>query len=188
MNASFIKSLPKIISHTGPAGDEIRIVHASMRGNRDGIYPETSEDDLQEKICSNNLNNKKYSIPSVLCVGHTHRSLIRYHDHTLVVNVGSAGLPFDGDQRLAYAQITWVHGKWKAFIVRLDYDRNQAEKDFIDSGYLENGGPLVQLVQIELQNAESHLYYWASRYQRLVLNGEISMEESVQQYRNNLFS
>jgi predicted phosphodiesterase len=185
---SYLDMLPTLINQEGPTGDEIRIVHASMRGDRDGIYPETTDEALREKISLNNLDNQTYSLPSVLCVGHTHRSFIRNLYQTLIVNVGSAGLPFDSDHRVAYAQLTWVRGIWDATIIRLNYDRALAEKDFVESGYLDSGGPLTRLVLIELQNAQSHLYYWAQRYQQRVLNSEISMEESVREYIDVLSS
>jgi putative phosphoesterase len=69
-------------------GGEVRITHASMRGNRDGVYPETSDETLKKQMGPP---------PAIFCVGHTHRPLIRRLCGALVVNVGSAGLPFDGD-------------------------------------------------------------------------------------------
>jgi diadenosine tetraphosphatase ApaH/serine/threonine PP2A family protein phosphatase len=119
---------------------------------------------------------------AVFGVGHTHQALIRRLNGTLVVNAGSVGLPFDGDTRTGYAQLTWQRGAWQAEIVRLPYDLARAERDFYESGYLEEAGPLVQLVQIELRQAHSQLGHWADRYQARALNGEITMEDSVRQY------
>ena len=102
------------------------------------------------------------------------------------MNAGSAGLPFDGDNRLSYAQLTWRNGLWNAEIIRLKYDTFRAENDFIASGYLDGGGPLVRLVQIELKTASSQLYNWAVKYQEPVRRGEISMRESVRQYLQNI--
>lgn len=157
-------------------GQEARIVHASMRGNRDGIYPETTDEKLKVQIGKP---------PALFCVGHTHRPLIRSIGRTLVVNVGSVGLPFDGDRRLSYAQLTNIGGKWKAKIIRLDYDLKAAESDFYLTGYIEEAGPLTILVLIELKYACSQLYNWSRLYQQRALNGEISMQWSVDDYLTN---
>lgn len=161
-------------------GRELRFVHASMTSNRDGIYPETSDQAVREKM---HLNRKGFPrSPVVVCVGHTHRPFIRESDGLLLVNAGSAGLPFDRDERPSYARIFLQNGTWKASISRVAYDRRQAEDDFYATGYLENGGPLVQLVLIELRSASSQLYSWASRFQEAALTGQITVDESVRRY------
>ena len=104
-----------------------------MLGNRDGIYPEDTDYELIHKISPP---------PAVFVTGHTHRPLIRRANGTLIVNAGSVGLPFDGDTRAAYAQIIHHKGQWLAKIIRLKYNLQLAEKDFLDFGFFEGGGPL----------------------------------------------
>jgi hypothetical protein len=164
-----------------PAGDEAGFYHGSVLGLRDGIYPETADGVLAEKI---GLHDRPPGSPplGLFCVGHTHRPLVRALQGTQVVNAGSAGLPFDGDTRLAYARLTWAAGAWQTEIVRLRYDLAAAERDFHLTGYLEEGGPLIRLVQRELLTAQSHLYTWALNYQEPATRGEISMEESVRRH------
>jgi hypothetical protein len=115
--------------------------------------------------------------------------LIRKLDGVLVVNAGSAGLPFDEDTRPAYARLTWSPGLrsngaggWSAEIIRLDYDLAAAERDFHLTGYLEEAGPLIRLVQRELLTARSHLYTWALHYQEAASRGQITLEESVRRH------
>lgn len=175
-DVSLLETLPFQIKKTYPVAGEFRVTHASMLGNQKGIYNFTSDNDLRVKI---------HPPPAILCVGHTHRPLIRQLDHTLIVNVGSVGLPFDGDQRTTYAQITWRNKNWNAEIIRLPYDRRKAEKDYSDSGFLSEGGPLVDLILLELRSACSQLYQWAELYRDLVLNGEISIEAAVKEYCKN---
>ena len=184
-NIAPLQEMPFQQSLLDPNGNEIRFVHASMSGNRDGIYPETSDESLALKIFPNGTHRSK--VPLVLfCVGHTHRPLIRSLNGVLIINAGSAGLPFDGDKRLSYAQLSWENGLWEAEIIRLKYDTSEAEHDFIASGYLEGGGPLVRLVQIELKTASSQLYNWAVKYQEPARRGEISMRDSVHQYLQSI--
>ena len=161
-----------------PDGSELRVVHASMRGIRDGIYTDTPDSALVHQVAPP---------PAVLCVGHTHRPLIRRINGTLVVNAGSVGLPFDDNPRLAYAQLTWLHGEWKAEIVRLPYDVAQARDDFFVHGYYTEAGPLVKLVLIELQTSRSMLFQWSARYQRRAEQGLISMQDSVEEFIDQEF-
>jgi predicted phosphodiesterase len=122
------------------------VTHASMRGNQDGIYTFTSDQELDKMINPH---------PDVLCVGHTHRPLIRHLNNTLVVNAGSVGLPFDGNPLLSYAQISWQRSKWQAEIIRLPYDHSQAEMDYYQSGFLEEGGTMAKLVLEEHRSSYS---------------------------------
>ena len=164
----------------GPDGREIRFVHASMISNRDGIYPETDQASLLKKV------HADYPLPrpALFCVGHTHRPFIRTVDDMLFVNAGSSGLPFDFNSQPSYAQLSWVTNHWKAEIVRVDYDISKAAKDFETTAYLDDAGPLAKLVLIELMEARSLLYHWVIEYQMSVLNGDITMEDSVEDFMN----
>lgn len=168
-----LAAMPFQQSLSAPDGSEVRITHASMRSNRDGIYPKTTDEELRQKI--------QPQAP-LLCVGHTHLPLIRRIDGGLVVNVGSAGLPFDGDTRPGYARLSWQRGRWQVDLVRLDYDRQKAEQDFFNTGFFEGSGPLARLILNELRTAQSRLFYWTCQYQARVLAGELSMAQSVEQF------
>jgi len=172
-----LEAMPFQVNFDGPDQREVRIVHASMLHNRDGIYPQTTEEELREKISPG---------PALFCVGHTHRPLVRKIDHTLVVNAGSVGMPFDGDTRACYAQLTWHKGEWGAEIVRLPYDQVQAEQDFFDSGFIPGAGPLTEIMLLEFRRAEAHLHLWTRIYEQAVLRREISIGESVSDYMNTL--
>ena len=85
-DVSALEALPFQQSWQMPDGSEARVVHASMRGTRDGIFRETPDEVLRQQIVPP---------PKLLVVGHTHKPLVRTIDETLVVNVGAVGLPFD---------------------------------------------------------------------------------------------
>ncbi|GAB4494898.1 MAG: metallophosphoesterase family protein [Anaerolineales bacterium] len=169
-----LAALPEGISLHAPNGSELRVRHASMRHNREGLYPENDDAMLAMRFAP---------APAVFVTGHTHRAFIRQVNGTLVVNVGSAGLPFDGDTRPTYAQITWGarHG-WQANIQRVNYDHAAAQRAFEETGFAHEGGALTRVMLRELQQARSLLYGWTSMYQDSVLSGTISMEESVRLY------
>lgn len=171
-----LRAMPFQVSVAGPAGGELRVVHASMLSNRNGIFPNTSEAHLRKKI---------EPPPAVMGVGHTHIPLVRTIDNTLVVNAGAVGLPFDGDPRASYAQVQWQAGGWSAEIVRLEYDRRRAEQDFFDTGFMADGGPLAQLILDELRTAQSRLYQWTVEYQQATINGDISIADAVDNFLRN---
>ena len=184
-DVNYLEALPFQQSIYDPNGNEIRFVHASMRGLRDGIYPETSDSDLKEKIKDEKRDDDNPH-PALICVGHTHRPLVRNLSGIQIVNSGSVGLPFDKDQRLSYAQLEYVNRKWSANILRLEYDIGKAKEDFIQSGYIEEAGPLTKLVLVELETATSQLYNWSVKYQKSALSGKISMQESVNRHLQSL--
>lgn len=175
-DTTIIEALPEQISlDCGPAG-EVRMLHASVLDNRDGIYPETSDRQLAAKIAP---------APAVFITGHTHRALVRWLNGTLVVNAGSVGLPFDGDTCAGYAQIVWHKGRWQAEIVRLEYDLQAAEEDFHTYGFLEQGGPLTDLILLELKTGMGQLYQWVEKYSQPIQEGQISIEHAAQEFLEN---
>lgn len=165
-----LRTLPDIYECPAPDSQILRIAHASMRSNRDGIYPMTGDDEIRRQIAP---------APAVFVTGHTHRALVRRVDETLVVNVGSVGSSFDGDRRAGYGQFTWREDQWAAEIVRLDYDYDQLEKDYVSSGFLHEGGSLAQLMLVELRKAHGLIHRWASQYEDAVIRGHLTLEESV---------
>ncbi|MCP4417763.1 MAG: metallophosphoesterase family protein [Chloroflexi bacterium] len=168
---SALANLPESCSIFAPDGSEMRIVHGSMRDNRDGVYTETKDDELRKQIAP---------APRIFVTGHTHRPLIRHVDDTTVVNIGSVGASFDSDRRLCYGRFTWNASKgWDVELVRLSYDFARLEQDYKTSGFLDGAGPLAQLMLVEHRRASGLVYRWASRFQSSVLAGEISMEASV---------
>jgi putative phosphoesterase len=172
-DVSALQAWPFSMNHTYPHW-KLRVAHASMRHNRDGVYVETPDETLKEQIGQRP--------PTAFVVGHTHKPLIRQLNGTTVINVGSAGLPFDGDPRVCYAQVEIQGDQWKADLVRLDYDRERAEKDFVETGFMENSGAMARLIQKELRLARSQIAEWATAYEKQVLAGEIEINESVTKF------
>ena len=169
-----LETLPFSQSLLAPDGSEARVTHASMRGTRDGVFPDTPDHVLRVQV------GRPHA--PLLVVGHTHVPLVRRVDGTLVVNVGAVGMPFDGDPRASYGQLIWQRGGWQAKIVRVVYDRQQTEQDYVDTGFLADGGALVRLMLQELRLARSQLFPWALDYEAPVLAGELTIDESVDRH------
>ena len=168
-----LAAMPSIIRLAAPDGGEVRIVHASMRHNRDNILPQTTDDELRAKIAP---------APPLFVCGHTHRPLIRQVDSTLVVNAGAVGLPFDSDVRASYARLTWQETGWGVAITRVPYDRERAALEYQESGFLSQSGPLAPLIFAEFQQAKPFLSTWYQRYEADVLAGVLSAAQAVEQF------
>lgn len=168
-----LTGLPNCHTIPSPDSQELRLTHASMRHNRDGILQQAPAAELRAQIAP---------APSVFVTAHTHRPFIRTIDQTQVINVGSVGAPFDGDLRASYAQLTWQPGRWQANIIRLPYDREQTRRDFFQSGYLHHAGPLVQIFYHEWHTATPRIWLWSQRYEDAVRRGDLTLEESIQRF------
>ncbi len=168
--------LPTDIKMDLPGKGQIQAAHASTVGDRTGIYPSTPDSRLAALIPNE---------AQVFLVGHTHQPLVRTLANTLVVNTGSVGLPFDGDTRAAYAEITIQNGTWQADIIRITYDVERAEEDFFQSGFIPEGGPLAELILAELQLGWPQLGKWFRAYEMAVREDKIRVKEAVYEFLKN---
>jgi len=171
-----VKDLPVQITVEMAGNQLIRASHASAASDRIGIYPETPGPNLPGLIDQD---------ANLYLVGHTHQPFIRKWVNTTIINTGSVGLPFDGDVRATYAQLTYQNQSWQGEIVRIDYDRKAAEDDFHSSGFIPEGGAIADLVLAELRLGWPQLSKWFTRYERAVLAGEISPEKAVAEFLLN---
>lgn len=168
-----VAAWPGNLDLTDPDGGTIHITHGSRLGSRDGIHPGVGDDELAAKVGD----------PTHLFItSHTHKPLVRDFNGTRVVNVGSVGTPLDRDPRAAYGRFTFGRGGWAVEIVRLAFDRARAERDFRDSGFLEEGGPLTRLIHAELREARSLVGPWMRQYHDAVRAGEVTVAIAVERY------
>ena len=155
-----------------PAG-RASCVHASLLGNRDGIYPEMDDSELAAKVDGG---------ARLFAVGHTHRPLIRDLGGTLVVNVGSVGLPFDGDRRAGYARAVAGPGGWQVTIRRLAYDWQRTRADCVAPEFIGGSGAVARIICRELEIAHPLLAKWTYCFEEPILSGRITVEHSVTEF------
>jgi predicted phosphodiesterase len=158
-------------------GSSVHVTHASRLGNRDGIYPETDAAALAAKLGD---------ARDLFVTSHTHQAFVRRFNGTQIVNTGSVGQPLDEDPRAAYGRFSFRGGVWETQIVRLDYDKARAERDFVDSGFLDDCGPIVRLIYRELRDSRRHVAPWRARYLEAVQAAEITVARSVEDYLGSL--
>jgi putative phosphoesterase len=169
-------ALPEQFHLPTPFGP-LAIYHASTRHDRDGILMRFSDAELREQIETD---------AAVFCTAHTHMPFVRRVDQTLLVNVGSVGLPFDGDPRAAYARLTRRSDGWHADIRRVDYDLAKTERAFLQSGILEAVGAQARIMFRELQTASSLMFDFVPAYHERIFAGTISVEDAVWEFLYDL--
>ncbi len=166
-----LRNWPDHLIFSAPASDAwVHVTHGTLAGNRDGISTQVSDAQLRGKLPD---------AVDLFITAHTHKVHQRTREGLHILNIGSVGSPFDGDVRAAYARIRFTGDQWRLEIRRLDYDRKRAAADFIDSGFLDNAGPLARIIVREWELARSLFAHWNREYRQAVLAGEISLEYSV---------
>lgn len=157
--------------------DWVHVTHGSMAGNRDGISASVPDEDLHERLPKD---------VALFVSAHTHKPLERTLGDMQILNVGSVGSPFDGDVRASYGQMELRDGRWHTRILRLPYDRALTERDFAESGFIEQGGPLAWIILEEWRRARLFMPEWHRCYRRAVRNEEITLERSVTEFLRSL--
>lgn len=166
-----VEALPTNLALTSREG-VVMAYHGSIHHDRDGLLPTHDQHELQSRIDPH---------AAVFCTAHTHMPFTRRVGKTLVVNVGSVGLPFDGDWRAAYARLTLDQDGWQAEIVRVAYDQAvtlQAARELM----LPAGGPIAHIMLRELETARSLLFDFVPVYNEPVIAGVISLDEAVHRF------
>ncbi len=137
----FIEALPFSIARPG-----LRLVHGTPESNREGIGPWTGSEEL--------AGHWDAVAEEVLICAHTHRPLERRVGEGLVVNVGSVGMPFNGDQRAQYAILEGGEGRgWRVEVRAVPYDLEKIYAIYEDSGFLAEGKITARLLRLELKHA-----------------------------------
>jgi putative phosphoesterase len=139
----YLESLP--LTMTSQLAPQVRLVHGSPGSNNDGIGPWTSESRIVEHLQA--IDER------VLVCGHTHRPLHWRLDSGQVINVGSVGLPFNGDRRAQYAVLEIGSGTVEVEFRQVEYDLDRILDIYESSGFLAAGGATARLLRMEIEHA-----------------------------------
>ena len=99
-------------------GIPVELFHATPTSLREITWPWAPLEEL-ERLKANEQTK-------LVIFGHIHHAFVRQARGTLVVNPGSAGLPFDGDTRASYAIIDLNGPDIAVQLRRVTYDREKA--------------------------------------------------------------
>ncbi len=146
-DVEYLSALP--FSVRSKTMSKLLLTHGSPKGTSDGLGPWTRSGKLDRLL--DEIEG------SVLVCGHTHRPMIRELNRGMVVNVGSVGLPFNGDRRAQYAMLDNAGGKCRVELRRVEYDLEATLETYRSAGFLEAGGVTAQLLRLELLHATPFL-------------------------------
>lgn len=155
----------------------VHVTHGTPDDNRRGILKSTTDEILREHMPQE---------VALFITAHTHRPLIRRVDDVEIINVGSVGSPFDGDARGSYAELEFYGGRWHSRIRRFDYDRMQAERDFSETGFLDQGGPMAQLIFHEWKLARGFMPEWHAFWKQAVGSGKHDISSAADAFIKTL--
>ncbi len=143
----FIDTLPFSINSS--IDPNICVFHGSPNSHSEGIGPWTGEQ---------RLNHYLHQIDgSLLVCAHTHRPLHYQNEGGTIINVGSVGLPFNGDWRAQFVILTGEPGQWEPSFHKVEYDRQAFLDHYSSSGFLDQGKVTAQLLYLEVRHARPFL-------------------------------
>jgi predicted phosphodiesterase len=114
---SYLADLPFSWRAAPALGHDLLAVHANPLDLERPLNSDSPESELDLLLSTPHMPEW-----AVLAFGHVHIPFQRRWRDRLLVNVASAGLPLDGDQRAAYAILTWDGKTWQAQHRRVSYD------------------------------------------------------------------
>jgi predicted phosphodiesterase len=161
-----IAELAALPSHwSDPALPGLLVVHASLRGDNDSIFPYTPDAHLDPMF--EGLD------PAVELIvrGHNHACSTREWGGRRIVTTGSVGLPQDGNpaaQFLVLEKDVAGAGGWTVRHRAVRYDVGATLRRFRESGYLDKAGPLGRLFYREMETGTHQIvpflrFYGAAR-------------------------
>jgi len=142
-----IRALP--FSMRSKRCSDVVLFHGSPRSNSEGLGLWSEESLLKECLFSVDCE--------VMVVAHTHRAMAWEFEGRLLINVGSVGLPFNGNRAAQYAIIEKEKGRWVYEFVAVDYELSLIEDAYEKSGFLSFGGITASLLLEELRHARPFL-------------------------------
>ena len=135
----FLRELPFQQRVEIPGYGAVLGVHGSPLGDEVGVWEHTTDADLRDMLSGTDFR--------LLLCGHTHCPLDRNLDSKRVINVGSVGLPLDGDRRAAYATLDIEGGQCQSALHRVGYDVDEvlAELSEVDHPAIDWVGSRLRL-------------------------------------------
>ena len=126
---AWFQSMPEsMVVHTQGA-ENFEICHGSLQTNRCLLLPGSAAWKETPSIMQTNL---------LLCA-HSHKSFIHEQCGKRIVNGGSVGLNVQGGTKAEFAVIEYTGTEWEPRLVGVEYDIENAVKEFYESGLIEKG-------------------------------------------------
>ncbi len=147
-NLRFLQSLPEQRSIVYTGAGSIRVVHGSPEDPVEPIRP-----DLDMALLDRYLEQ----IPeTVLVCGHTHRQWSTRRNGKLGLNPGAVASTRIGPYA-QYARLAWQETGWSVEGRTTPYDVAALRTTFVESGLLEEGGPLARGFLLAMETGRDYM-------------------------------
>ena len=120
-DVALLRALPMSRRVEPAGGPMLVLVHATPASTTDVVAADAPADVQAEML--------HRARAATLAYGHIHHPYVREVPGGTIVNVGSVGLPFDGDPRPAWAIFALAGGRWRAEILRVPYDAEAVARE-----------------------------------------------------------
>jgi predicted phosphodiesterase len=125
---AWLGSLPATIA-LGDSSNELLVCHANPLNDEEHVWPDASDVQLERLFGDVRA--------TTVAFGHLHLPYVRMWRGRLLVDVASAGLPKDGDERVNYAILTERSGGWEVKLRRVPFDVKKVARELEASGIPE---------------------------------------------------
>lgn len=122
---AWLRSLPGTLSFGDPS-NELLVCHANPRNDEEHVWPDASDEQLERLFGDVRA--------TAIAFGHLHLPYVRMWRGKMLVDVASAGLPKDGDERVNYAIFTERSGGWEVKLRRVPFDVDKVARELEQSG------------------------------------------------------
>lgn len=113
-DAEYLLKLPPELSMPVEGYGQVSAFHAAPGDDEKGLLPDQPAHEVLDALLDREGR--------LAFCGHTHLPMDRDLGRWRVVNPGSIGMPFDGDQRAGYAIVTFENGSASLDLRRVPYD------------------------------------------------------------------
>jgi predicted phosphodiesterase len=142
-----------------PGTPPLLVYHGSPRHNRDGLYPNDSDERLIESLAGVEA--------TTVIVAHTHLAMERRPGRWHLLNPGSVGVPFDGRHAASYLLLDGDASGWRATFRRIPFALDRLLARIEQAGYAAHWGLLGPLLIDEFRQARLRIYpflSWRARH------------------------
>jgi predicted phosphodiesterase len=160
-------------------------VHASPHSQFLGFKPDDRDDLVRDLMGTVD--------DTILLVAHTHIQFVRQWSRSLIVNVGSVGMPLDGSPHADFSIATFRKGSWSFELMQVEYDWRHSLSLLKASDLWKYGGDVTKIFAYQTctgnHEAEHYFRAWiALAQQRGCSMGEVCGEMRLPAVVNHFFS
>jgi predicted phosphodiesterase len=154
--------------------DDLLLVHASLRSDRDTVTAYTPEADLAPMFPE---VTERYIVRA-----HNHLCTVRPWGERFIITAGSVGMPLDGNPTAQYLILEQHRGGWRIYHQSIPYDLQAVIRRFYETGYLETAGPMARLFLREVMTASHYFIPFLRFYQQQTQKEPLTLEEALTRF------